>query len=164
MQWLWRLRETLIFNRPPGLVIIFFYKVITGLGEIILGFFLLFTFTGMIRRELTEDPQDVFVNFLIHGVHFRPETATSVGNLFIFFGLLKLIIAISLWYRSHIMRKILILFLSMITSYSFVVTIYSFTPFRAFCFLADSAILIYLWKFLPHHFNHPEFKKGLAEA
>lgn len=165
MQWPWnRPSETLVFNRPPGLVAIFFYKLITGIGDIILGFLFLFTINGYVTKELAEYPQDEFISFFIHGLRFRPETSVSVGNLFIFFGTLNLIIALALWYRSHTMRKILIGFLAMVTSYAFVVVIFHFTFFKAFCFLADFAILIYLWKIIPHHFNHPEFKKGLAES
>lgn len=164
MRWPWqKLSETLIFNRPPGLVIIVFYKFLAGLGDMILGFLFLFTIKGYIKKELAEYPQDEFLSFLIHGGHFKPETSTSVGQLFIFFGILNLIIAISLWYRSHTMRKILIGFLAMVTSYAFVVVLFHFTPFKLFCFLADLAILLYLWKIIPHHFNHPEYKKGLAE-
>lgn len=166
MKWSWpwqKHKETLVFNRPVGLMIIVCYKVITGIGEIVLGFFFLFSIRGMIQRELSEDPQDAFISFLIHGAHFRPETSTSVGNLFIFFGVLKLIIALSVWYRSRMMRRILIAFLAMITSYSFAIMLFKFTAFRGICFLADLAILLYLWKIIPHHFNHPEYTKHLAE-
>lgn len=164
MRWPWNHPpETLFFNRPLGLVTICFYKAITGIGDIVLGFLFLFTINGMIKRELAEYPQDEFISFLIHGIHFKPETSASVGNLFIFFGVLNLIIALSLWYRSHAMRKVLIGFLAMVTSYAFVVVLFRFSFFKAFCFIADFGILMYLWKVIPKHFNHPEYKKGLAE-
>jgi hypothetical protein len=143
MKLFWRPKETLIFNRPPGLVIIFFYKIITGIGELVLGFIFLFFIRGYIQQEISEDPQDAFLGFLIHGIHFKPEAAVSVGNLFIFFGVLKLIIALAVWLRSHTLRKGLVVFLAMVTSYSFVITLFHFTFFRAFCFLADLAILLF---------------------
>jgi uncharacterized membrane protein len=156
-------KETLIFKRPPGLVAICFYKTIWGIGEVALGFFMLFFVNGLIRQELLEDPQDIFVHFLIYGAHVRPETSASIGNLFIFFGTVKLIIALSLWFRSRKMRHVLIVFLAMITSFAFVDAIFRYTPFKIVSFIADAAILFYLWKVIPHHFTHPEYKKGLAE-
>jgi uncharacterized membrane protein len=138
------------FNRPIGLIIIILYKLVWGTIEFFLGLIALFS-PAIIRGELAEDPQDIFANWLLSHVHYNYQIFINIGLAMMAYGLIKLILAVSLWYRSWFMRKSLIVFFIIIIIFSVYYLSIKFSFFTIFGLLVDGLILYYLWKILPKH-------------
>ncbi len=139
-----------IFNRPLGLVLITVYKVLWGFVECCLGLLAIWS-ASLVFGELAEDPQDIFVNFVLHHTAYSTGSAIHVGVLFFLLGFTKLAIAYGLWYRSWKIRRTLIIFLSIVTVFTLFDFAIHWTFFKAFALLADFLVLYYLWRILPHH-------------
>ncbi len=141
-----------IFNRPLGLVLITAYKIIWGLVECALGLFAFWS-ASIFIGELAEDPQDIFVNFIIHHTPFSIGGAIHTGVLLFILGGTKLAIAYGLWYRSWRIRKFLLIFLSVVTLFTLFDFALAWTFFKAFALLCDFLVLYYLWRILPRHLH-----------
>lgn len=139
-----------IFGRPIGLVIAALYKAAWGMTECTSGLLLMFS-GRIISGELVEDPQDLFINWLLHSANFNPLTAAHVGSLLLALGIIKLAIAAGIWFGSWKTRRVLILFLSIITAYAVFDLAEHFNILKTIAFFSDLIILLYLWKFLPKH-------------
>lgn len=138
------------FGRPIGVMAVVVYKALWGLSECASG--LLLVFSGrLISGELAEDPQDLFVHWLLQGVHFNPSTAAHVGALFLFLGAIKLLVACGVWFSSWRIRRILIIFLCVVVAYATFALATNFSALKLFAWLSDLAILFYLWRALPKH-------------
>jgi uncharacterized membrane protein len=137
-------------DRPIGLVIIVLYKFIWGTSEILFGSLALLS-PAIIRGELAEDPQDIFANWLLSHVHYNYQIFINIGLIAMAFGLVKLILAVSLWYRSWFMRKSLIIFFIIIVIFGIYYLSIKFSFFTVAGLVIDGLILYYLWKILPKH-------------
>lgn len=157
------------FKRPWGLILIVAYKGIWGLVEIILGLGTILL-GGIIRqaaasefvhdlvtRELTEDPQDVFVNWLLAHLKWL-DFSVYVGAGLIFLGLVKLALAVGVWYRSWTVRDIGVVFFSGVAVYGVYELAADFSFFKAIALFLDMLILFYFWHMLPKHLG-PRRKK-----
>ncbi len=142
-----------LFGRPLGVIAVMLYKTVWGLAECASGLLLLFS-GAIIRIELSEDPQDLFMNWLLKTVHFNPSNALRFGILLILLGLIKFAIAVGVWYGSWNVRRVLMIFLSIITVYACVDIIVSFSAWKFFTLASDLVILFYLWKILPSHLSY----------
>lgn len=141
-----------IWGRPVGLLIIIFYKALSGLIEIFTG--LLFFFSvSVIANELAEDPQDVFLNWLLSQPHFNYKGLVHLGIFIATLGMVKLILAVCLWYRSWPMRKILIIFFTAAVIFGIYYLYFAFSLWKIPALLFEFFILYYLWKILPRHLN-----------
>lgn len=140
-------------NRPAGLIAIILYKGLWGIVETMVGLVLVYA-PRLVARELLEDPQDLFLNWIISHAHPDFAKAPYIGIVIMALGIGKIIIAIGLWYRSWVMRNVGMVALSIFALYAIWEMIQMFTAFRFIAFVADVAILLYFWKILPRHLKH----------
>jgi uncharacterized membrane protein len=150
------------FKRPMGLVLIVAYKGIWGLVEILLGLgAVIFSGAlhevaksdyvhGLILRELAEDPQDIFVNWLLAHVRWF-DSAIYIGWIFVALGLIKVGLAVGVWYRSWAVRDIGIIFFSGVAVFGIYEIASNFSFLKFVVLLLDIAILFYFWQSLPKH-------------
>ena len=142
-------------HRPLGLILIIAYKGIWGFLEFLAGIILLFS-SRLIAAELLEDPQDVFLNWLVW--HLRPDFSKvrEVGIFICLLGGIKMFLAVGLWYRSYFMRSIGLVFLSLFAAFATTKILIHFSWFTLGALLMDLLILYYVWRILPKHFRHGE--------
>lgn len=137
-------------GRPLGLVIIMLYKALWGTAEIVSGVVVFFSFR-IIARELVEDPQDQAINWFLSHVNVSAAGARDFGLVLIALGIMKLLLAAGLWYRSWAVRNVLLVFFAAILVFGVYLLSLKFTPLKAFAVFADALVTLYLWKFLPKH-------------
>ena len=142
-----------IFGRPIGLILLVIYKVVWGWVEIMVGSLLVLS-QKIVRGELDEDPQDTFINGLLHRFHFDPITTAHYGWLFLALGAVKLLLAAGLWYSSWLLRRVLMVFLGVIGAYALFDLARHLTVVRVITLAADIAAFFYIWKVLPKHLKH----------
>lgn len=136
---------------------VIFYKLITGIIELILGLSILFygkniakIYTHYKLRELLDDPHDV----LIHTVEKITPTLTQYHTYFmiflIVFGLVKIIGAIGLLYDKEWGLDLLIVFFFLMLPFD-IYTLFSHLTFlKTLYFLINTFIALYLVEFKPH--------------
>lgn len=142
------------FGRPLGLVLIVAYKSIWGLVELAAGLALLFS-KRLIANELAEDPQDLFINWLLSHVHVNERAAISAGALLVVLAIVKLILAAGIWSRSWRFRNAALIFFSLVAVYGSYHLLSKFNALNLLALLADVFIVFYLWKVLPDHLSDP---------
>jgi uncharacterized membrane protein len=145
--------ETYVYGRPLGLALLAFYKGAWGILEILAGVLVLFShriFSG----ELTEDPQDLFANWLF--AHLGVNQARQLGAVIILLGAVKIAIALGAWYRSWRMRNFALIFFSAAAAFAAYEIISRFTLFRLGALIMDLFFLYYFWKVLPKHLLHKD--------
>jgi len=138
------------FGQPLGLVLIVAYKAIWGLTELLAGALLIFS-KRLISGELAEDPQDLFINWLLSHFNVDYRAAAYTGIVFIGLALAKLVLAAGIWSRSWRFRQAALVFFSAIAVFGAYHLSVKFTALKLFAVLADLSILFYLWKVLPRH-------------
>lgn len=107
-----------------------------------------------IAGELADDPQDFFAQWLfgtITTIDYR--AVVHVGILIIALGIIKIVIAAGIWFRSPLLRKIILVFLSVATAYGIWSVIAKLSLFNGVVLLTDVLILLYVWHILPKHFD-----------
>lgn len=145
------------FGRPPGLVLISAYKALWGLTELAVGTVLIFS-RRLVTGELAEDPQDLFLNWLLARVHVDYHAAAAAGFVLLALGAIKLVLAAGIWSRSRRFRQAALMFFAATALYGAYHLSVRFSMTAAFDLLADLLILLYLWKFLPRHLPERETK------
>lgn len=140
-----------LFGRPFGLVCILFYKTIWGLIEVFLGVFL-FLSPRLIANELVDDPQDLFLQWFLHYVHLAPSVSIHLGELIVFLGLSKLLLAAALWFEYRSVRKIGMVVYTILGIFGLLALLHLFSWYKLIAWIGDLLILIYFWKVLPRHF------------
>ena len=158
--------ERKIFGRPWSLFFVALYKGIWGLAEITAGTLLLFAKYFLLRTglvdwvqnwiagELADDSQDFFARWLlglVTTIDYR--VVVHVGILIIALGVIKVVIAAGIWFRSPTLRKIILAFLTLATAYGIWSVVVKFSFFNAVILLTDIGILLYVWHILPKHFQ-----------
>ena len=146
------------------MTIIAIYKSIFGFVEIVLGLILaigaffthiLFVNTfiqTLIQNELTEDPQDFLANlFISHNIAFGTKSILQVASFIIILGIIKLLIAYAVWFRSKIVRNISMYILSFIGIIGIYAIIIKFSIFKLIGLSIDIFILYYFWKIFPKY-------------
>lgn len=137
--------------------IIIFYKLITGLIELVLGLSILFFGKNISRiyanyklSEFLEDPHDLLINivgkitpiFIHYHVYFM--------IILIVFGAVKLISAIGLLYRKDWGLDLLVLFFFLMLPLD-AYTLFSHPTFlKTVYFTINTLIILYLIEFRPH--------------
>lgn len=150
------------FKRPAGLILIVAYKGIWGLVEIILGSVALIlsyfvrhvatsrTIQEWIAKELSEDPQDIFINWLLSRGGWLHDSI-SLGWILIIFGVVKVAIAVGIWRRSWLVRDVGIVLFSGAAVFGAYEIAGNFSFFKLIILAFDIAILFYFWQSLPKH-------------
>ncbi|MBI5071998.1 DUF2127 domain-containing protein [Candidatus Falkowbacteria bacterium] len=159
------------FKRPLGLILIVFYKGVLGFVEITLGALaLIFSsvirhaagsdfIRGLIARELAEDPQGIFINWLAaHDPSGILQKSISLGLGLVILGMIDVAIAVAVWFRSWIVRDIGIIFFSGVAIYGIASLAIDFSFFKFLAVILNISILFYFWQMLPKHLG-PRGKK-----
>jgi uncharacterized membrane protein len=137
-------------GRPLGLLLIFGYKLVWGIFEVAAGTLAFFS-SRLIMNELIEDPQDVFLTWLLTHAHIDTSGLRKIGVFIVIVGITNLLLAAGLWYRSWKLRNVLLIFYSALAAYGlFHLSEKPTVPNAAFV-LIDLLITFYLWKLLPKH-------------
>lgn len=152
------------FKRPLGLILIVAYKGVWGLVEIILGILAL-VFSSVIRhvaasnfihdliaRELAEDPQGIFINWLAaHDPSGILQRSISLGLGLVILGVIDCGIALAVWFRSWLIRDIGIIFFSAVAIYGIASLSVIFSPFKLLAIILNLLVLFYFWQTMPKH-------------
>jgi len=152
------------FKRPLGLILIVFYKGVLGLLEITLGVLAL-VFSSVIRhaatsdfirdiiaRELAEDPQGIFINWIAaHDPSGILTRAISLGLGLVILGVIDLGIALAVWFRSWLVRDIGIVFFSGVAIYGIASLSINFSFLKLLAIVFNLFILFYFWQAMPKH-------------
>ncbi len=148
-----------VFGRPFGLVLLIAYKLLWGSVEFASGILIFFSYR-LITRELLEDPQDLFSNWLLQHFHLSYRGTIELGLLVSTFGLGKFVLGLGLWFRIKKIREFAMFFFSLIAAYGAYHLITRFTLLKFAAELMDVFIIVYLWKVLPKHLRD----QGIAGA
>ena len=143
------------FGRPIGLALIAAYKLLWGVVESIAG--ILITFSARwIAKELIEDPQDIFANWVIS--HFTITKATSliVGMIVLGFGLSKVLIAGLLWTRFRFVREVGVVFFLIVGVFGFERLMRHFSWVTVIGLFIEVLSLVYFLLILPKHLSPRE--------
>ena len=152
------------FKRPLGLILIVAYKGVWGLVEIILGILALI-FSSVIRhvaasnfiheliaRELAEDPQGIFINWLAtHDPSGILQRSISLGFGLVILGVIDCGIALAVWFRSWLIRDIGIVFFSAVAIYGITSLSVDFSLFKLLAIILNLLVLFYFWQTMPKH-------------
>lgn len=141
-----------LFGRPPAFLLIIAYKALWGIAEVILGTLILFSWK-IITRELGEDPNDLFLNWLLVHLPFGQKQALPLGAAVLTFGAVKLALAIGLWFHPKLTRQLGIIFLSGAGFVGTYATLRSYSVFKAMALAFDISILLYFIFVLPRHLS-----------
>ena len=149
---------------PTSVIIIALYKGIFGVIEIILGGVLavgsIFTHTlfstnfiqTLIQNELLEDPQDFWANlFVAHNINFGLKISLQIAGFVIVLGIIKLLIAYAVWFRSERVRKISMVILGFLAVFAIYSIFIKFGIFKIIGLAIDLYIFYYLWKIFPKY-------------
>jgi len=137
-------------GRPLGLMLILGYKAVWGMFGVAAGTLTFFS-SNFIANELIEDPQDLFLNWLLEHAHVDTGGLKKIGAFFILVGTVNLILAAGLWYRSWKIRNVMLVFFLAVTAYGVYHLSEKTTVTNAAFVLIDLLISFYLWKILPKH-------------
>jgi len=137
-------------GRPLGLMLILGYKTVWGIFEVGAGLLAFFS-SRLIMNELIEDPQDMFLTWLLAHAHVDTSGLRKIGIFVVIVGITNLILAAGMWYRSWKIRNVMLVFFAAVTAYGlFHLTEKPTVPNAAFV-LIDLLITFYLWRLLPKH-------------
>ncbi|MFH1509477.1 MAG: DUF2127 domain-containing protein [bacterium] len=154
-----------LFNRPLSFILVLLYKGVAGLLEIVLGalaflssFFIEYLpvtqfLENVFANELTEDPTDIFANWLItqSPFVFTQNNLLRSAIILIVLGLLKIILIAGLWFKSKKVRNIALLFFSLVTIFGIYQLISAFSFLTFIFIIVDALIIYYLWRVYPKH-------------
>lgn len=143
-----------------------YYKLVTGVIELILGLGILFFGKNIYRiysayklKELLEDPHDLLINLVGKItptlIHYR----TYLMIFLIVFGLVKIIGAIGLLYDKEWGLDLLILFFFLMLPFDIYTLLSHVTFLKTLYFLINTLIALYLVEFRPHTYFWKYIKK-----
>ncbi len=153
-----RFTGELYYGHPLGVVAIVLYKSLWGSLELIAGVLLILT-RKLVARELLEDPASTLFRLLLTKVYVSDSRVIRTGVVFIALGVLNLLIAVGMWYRSWKLRNAMLAFFMFVLAYGVehLITRPSWLLFGAV--IADGLIVWYLWAVLPKHLPARALKK-----
>ena len=153
-----------VWGRPMTLAALVAYEGGTGILNVIFGLAVLLVTNGywhiaplaalkdLVMRELVEDPQDVFFNWVAgHFPQISHDASLHLAWIVIIFGLVKVGIASGLWYRPQAARKAAVAIFSAFAIFGFVSLSASFGVWKLAALLIDMFFIYYFLVQLPHH-------------
>ncbi|HCU47510.1 MAG: hypothetical protein UW01_C0020G0004 [Candidatus Nomurabacteria bacterium GW2011_GWA2_43_66] len=162
--------------RPLSLRLVVLYKFILGLVELIFGSsFVLLTLGAqevsssgvvqkIISKELGEDPNDLFVHWLLtHNLPFPISTALHLSLLVLALGIIKLIIAYSIWQHSHKAKILSIILVSALGIGGMIEIWQNFGWFKVVATIIDFLLLYYLAFVLPKHIEQDKSRFDITD-
>jgi uncharacterized membrane protein len=150
---------------PWSLKFLALYKACLGIGEMVVGLFLVFAgrianghrfsfLEQAVTEELQEDPQDRFAHWLLNQEQISNIHAlVGLGAFVAFLGLLKIVMAFGLWYRSRRLRLVLLVLLSATSLFALYELSRDFSWSLSILLAFDLAILYYLFRIFPKHLD-----------
>ncbi|GEM_PF-1813967 len=146
-----------VLGRPIGLVLMVLYKALWGVLELVAGILIMFS-SRLIAGELIEDPQDLFINWLLRQTHVSVSSGMWLGAVVGLLGVGKLLLAFGLWHRSYAVRNFGVVFFAMLAVFGAYEVLLHFSLFKLAALAVDVFILYYFWRILPKHFRHGEIE------
>ena len=156
-----------VWGRPLSLALVVLYKGLFGLVEVVFGGALVAVtlwFTNpnshhfinqLIASELAETPRDAFVSWILtHNLPISPSMALQFGVLVLVLGILKLLVAAGIWYRSPAARVATMVLVAALGLFGVVELWYNFDWFKFGTVIIDAALFYYLWRVLPKYLVH----------
>lgn len=149
-------------GRSSQLLGMIFYKLMLALVEAmagvlcLLGAFLLRypAVVSSIDAVKSEAWLERSVQWSVHYIvnsNIADELLVHAALILFALALLKIFIAVGLWFKSHKMRKFGILLFAGLASYSVYHLLQSFSTIRVIALASDLFFLFYFWKILPKH-------------
>lgn len=159
-----RHKEFFFLGRSSQLLGMIFYKLMLAIVEIMGGILCLLAaffarhplLVDFIDQVPTRDMLDEFVKkgarYLVES-NVGEELLLHAGLILIAFGLIKIFIALGLWFRSKIMRIAGIGLFAGLVLYSSYHLTQGFSTIRLLALISDLFFLYYFWRVLPKHFE-----------
>jgi uncharacterized membrane protein (DUF2068 family) len=148
-------------SRPLGLVLIVVYKAVWGMLELAAGG--LITKSATLRGELTDDPQDQLAAWLLAHWNLQPAQLRAMSAALLALGLVKLVLALGIWYRSWFIRDVALVTMGIAGVFALGALVVDFSLFRLAVVGTDLLIVLYLWRILPRYLP-PRESRVDAEA
>jgi uncharacterized membrane protein len=137
-------------GRPLGIVLIVFYKLVWGMTELLAGAFV-HKAPAVVRAKLAQDPQDQLANWVLAHTNLQPEHLRAITLGLLAAGLVNLVLAGGLWYRSWVVRDVALWVLGLAGLLAVIALLSTFTLFRLSLLVIDVLIVWYLWRVMPAH-------------
>ena len=147
-------------GRPVGLILIVVYKAVWGLLELSAAG--LITKSATLRGELTDDPQDQLAAWLLAHWNLQPSQLRAMSAGLLALGLVKIVLALGMWYRSWWIRDIALVTMGIAGVFALGALVVEFSLFRLALVGTDLLIVLYLWRILPRYL--PPRAHGLDEG
>jgi uncharacterized membrane protein (DUF2068 family) len=136
-------------KRPLGLILIVLYKAVWGVLEVTAAGFV--TRAPLLRAELVDDPQDQLASWVLAHLPMQPAQLRFVSIGLLALGLLKLVLALGVWYRSWLVRDVALVVMGVAGIFAVGALAVHVSAFRAVVVATDLLIVTYLWRYLPRH-------------
>lgn len=153
-----------LWGRPLALALLVAYEGFSGLLNAIFGATVLLVVNGvwrvaplralneLVMRELRDDPQDMFLNWVAgHFPRISHDATVHLAWLVIAFGTVKLALAAGLWYRTKETRYAAVAVFGTFALYGLYRLSLAFSWSSAAIVLIDIFFLYYFWIQLPRH-------------
>ena len=154
--------------RPLSLKLVVLYKAALGLVEVVFGASLgalafgfkqasssssvQAVFNQLVAHELSEDPNDLFIHWLLtHNLPIELTTAFQVSLVVLVVGVVKLIIAYGIWKHSYRAQVITLTLVAVLGIAGTIDTVRAFSWFKAIATSVDYLLFYYLAVMLPRH-------------
>jgi hypothetical protein len=140
----------LYYGHPLGVLAIVLYKAVWGSLELVSGILLILT-RKLVSQELLEDPASSLFRLLLSRVYVSDSRVIRTGVVIVLLGIVNLLIAAGMWYRSWKLRNAMLTFFALVLAYGTEHLILHPTWLLAGGVIADGLIVYYLWFMLPKH-------------
>lgn len=153
-----------VWGRPLALAVLVAYEGISGLLNAVFGATVLMVVSGVwkvaplkalndfVMRELRDDPQDLFLNWIAgHFPRISHDATVHLAWLVLTFGLIKLALAGGLWYRAKETRNVAVTVFGAFAVYGIYRLSMTFSWASLVIVLIDLFFLYYFWIQLPRH-------------
>jgi uncharacterized membrane protein len=137
-------------GRPVGLILIVGYKAIWGALDVIAGAFV-HKVPAMVKAKIAADPQDQLANWIMAHTSLVPAHIRVLTLALIAVGVVKIVLAGGIWYRSWLIRDIALWVMSIAGLIALVALLHHLSIWRVLALGIDVTIVWYLWRMLPRY-------------
>ncbi len=161
------------FHHPVSMMVVIILKGLAGAVEICIGLSLLLIagigsymsahidianlIIQITAKELLEDPNDWLANWLLNqDPTFLIKAGLYTGLILLMLGMVKLSIAIGIWYRSWTIRNAAMVILIISNLGMLYELAMDYSVIKTIALIIDLLILLYVWMILPRHLRIPD--------